>query len=226
MENKLTIVYCTKDKDKRPDYVEHLRSTSGCECEVMAISNPDGISLSWIYNKTMDECSTDIIVFVHDDIEFMKKGWGKEILRMFNENPEYGVIGVAGSAQFDQNAAWWNYKKKFGQVLHRKDGNSWLTPFSPLLEQDLQEVVVIDGLFMAINKQRAHNCFDKELLGFNFYDINFCLANYREKTCKIGVTTNIRIAHNSVGELKENWYSNKEIINERYKDLYPIDILR
>lgn len=226
MENKLTVVYCTRDINAKADYAQHLKDTCGCECEVNAIENPDGVSLSKIYNKTMNECKDDIIVFIHDDIEFMKKGWGKSLLRMFDENPEYGVIGVAGSAQFDNNAAWWNYKKRFGQVLHRKDGNAWLTAFSPLLDKDLQEVVVIDGLFMAIHRQRANNYFDPELTGFNFYDINFCLGNYRDKACKIGVTTNIRIAHNSIGELKDNWYQNKDIINERYQDLYPIDILK
>jgi hypothetical protein len=43
---------------------------------------------------------------------------------------------------------------------------------------------------------------------------------------KIGVTTNIRIAHNSIGELKPTWYQNREIINNRWGDKFPIDILK
>lgn len=109
--------------------------------------------------------------------------------------------------------------------MHRNDGKSWLTAFSPLLDKDLQEVAVIDGLFIAIDKTKAENAFDASLPGFDFYDINFCLSNLRDKTCKIGVTTNIRVAHNSVGALKESWYTNREIINERYKDMFPVDIL-
>ena len=64
----------------------------------------------------------NIVIFIHDDIEFLRKGWGREIMRLFNENKEYGIIGVAGSAQFDEGGAWWNYDKKFGQVLHRNEG--------------------------------------------------------------------------------------------------------
>lgn len=83
----------------------------------------------------------------------MRDGWGKEVIRLFKDNKKYGIIGVAGSAQFDQNGAWWNYDKKYGQVLHRHEGKTWLSTFSPLLDKDLEEVAVIDGVFIAINKK-------------------------------------------------------------------------
>ena len=56
------------------------------------------------------------------------------------------------------------------------------------------------------------------------YDIDFCLANYLDGNTKIGVTTNIRIAHNSIGELKPEWYENRDMINEKYGKYFPIDI--
>lgn len=173
-----------------------------------------------------EEIETNIIVYIHDDIEFLRKGWGKEVLRLFNENEKYGIIGVAGSAQFDENGAWWNYEKKFGQVLHRWEGKSWLTAFSPLLDKDLQEVAVIDGLFIAIHKKRISENFSREIESFDFYDIHFCLSNLLKKKCKIGVTTNIRVAHNSIGKLKDSWYKNREIINEKFGRKFPIDILK
>jgi hypothetical protein len=174
------------------------------------------------------DISDNIIVFIHDDIEFLRKGWGKELLRLFNEHQDYGIIGVAGSAQFDANAAWWNYEKKFGQVLHRSEGKSWLTAFSPLLDKDLQEVVVIDGLFIAVDKRKVNENFSRDLDGFDFYDIYFCLSNYYSKDWKykIGVTTNIRLAHNSVGKLKPTWYTNRDIVNDKFGEHYPIDILK
>ena len=66
--------------------------------------------------------------------------------------------------------------------------------------------------------------FDPNIKGFNFYDIDFCLSNYIEGKCKIGVTSNIRIAHNSIGELTDEWYQNREIVNNKYKDYFPIKI--
>ena len=68
--------------------------------------------------------------------------------------------------------------------------------------------------------------FDDTLKGFNFYDIDFCLANYIDGKCKIGVTTNIRLAHKSVGELSDNWYENRDIIREKYGKYFPIKIAK
>ena len=97
--------------------------------------------------------------------------WLQELKKLYFSNLE--IVAEVDVAEFDEKAAWWNYKKIFGQVLHRKGGNSWLTSFSPLLKKDLEEVCVIDGLFMAVHKKRITKTFDVSLQGFNFYDIDF-----------------------------------------------------
>ena len=117
-----------------------------------------------------------------------------------------------------------NYDDKYGQVLHRSNGKSWLTAFSPLLEKDLQEVCMIDGLFMAIHTKRISKTFDEDFTGFNHYDTSFCLSNFIDGKTKIGVTTNIRMAHNSVGETKPNWFENLEKLNEKFGKYYPIKV--
>lgn len=227
MDTKIAVIVCSKKPtEENKGFVDHIKETCGCDTHVYMIHNPEGVSLSKIYadmtvNKEID---SDVLVFIHDDIEFLKKGWGREVLRLFNEHQEYGIIGVAGSAQFDENGAWWNYQKKYGQVLHRNEGKSWLTAFSPLLDKDLEEVVVIDGLFMAVHKQRIAENFDREKLLFDFYDIYFCIANYLSKKCKIGVTTNIRLAHNSIGKLRDNWYASRDYINQKFGSKFPIEI--
>jgi hypothetical protein len=227
MDNKIAVVVCSKKtSEENKGFVEHIKETCGCDTHVYMIHNPDGVSLSKIYADMLvnKEIDSDIIVFIHDDIEFLKKGWGAEVLRLFNEHEEYGIIGVAGSAQFDERGAWWNYDKKYGQVLHRAEGKSWLTAFSPLLTKDLEDVVVIDGLFMAIQKKRISENFSRDLDGFDMYDIWFCLSNYFAKKCKIGVTTNIRLAHNSVGKLKDTWYKNRDIINNTFGSKFPVEL--
>jgi hypothetical protein len=229
METEIAVIFCSKKTGEEiKPFIEHLKETSEANTHVYYIHNPDGISLSKIYADMLEsnDIKENVVIFIHDDIEFLRKGWGKEILRLFNEHQDYGIIGVAGSAQFDENGAWWNYEKKFGQVLHRSEGKSWLTAFSPLLDKDLQEVVVIDGLFIATHKKRVSSNFDRTLDGFDFYDIALCLQNHFDGKCKIGVTTNIRLAHNSVGKLKPTWYVNRDIINNRWGDKFPIDILK
>lgn len=227
MNEKIAVVICSRENsEQKKEFIDDIRRTCGCNIEINFLINPNGISLTELYSQMIssNEIDADVILFIHDDIEFLRKGWGKELLRLFKEHPDYGIIGVAGSAQFDENGAWWNYDKKYGQVLHRHDGKSWLTAFSPLLNEDLKEVAVIDGLFIGVHKKRITKNFDTSIKGFNMYDIDFCLANYLDGKTKIGVTTNIRIAHNSIGELKPEWYENRKIINEKYGKYFPIDV--
>lgn len=227
MNNGISVVVCSRETNEQKNgFIQHIKETCGCNAHVYFLINQDGVGLTQIYKDMLqnDSIDNDIIVFIHDDIEFLKNGWGSEVLRLFNKYKDYGIIGVAGSAQFDKQGAWWQYENKYGQVLHRHDGKSWLSAFSPLLKKDLQEVCVVDGLFIAVHKKRVTKNFDPNIKGFNFYDIDFCLANYIDGKTKIGVTTNIRIAHNSIGEMKDEWYKNRDFVNEKYKDYFPIEV--
>ena len=223
MDSKITVVVVTRENNK-DELLQHIKDTCGFGVHVMYLVNTDGISLTRIYSDMLERIDTDVVVFMHDDIEYLKNGWGLEIVRLFERNKDYGIIGVAGSAEYDERGAWWNYPKKFGQVLHRHEGKSWLTAFSPLINGDLEEVCVIDGLFMAVNKKRISKTFDVDFEGFNHYDTSFCLSNYVDGKCKIGVTTKIRIAHSSIGETKQNWYDNLDLLNDKFEEYYPIDV--
>lgn len=224
-EDRISIIVSSRNENNEQEkFVEHVHKTCGCHLSIHFLINKIGVSLTKIYSDVLKETTTDIVVFMHDDIEFLKPDWGKELIRLFKEHNDYGIIGVAGSAYFDEQAAWWRYKDIYGQVAHRKGDNIWLTSFSKLLDKDLEEVVVIDGLFIAVDKTRITQDYDDSIEGFNFYDIDFCLANFLDNKIKIGVTTNIRLLHNSVGELHEEWHRNKDKVNEKYKSNYPIKV--
>jgi hypothetical protein len=226
-DKEITVVISTRsNSDESEKLIESIKTSVGCKANVILVVNDNSMSLSKLYYSMMNnpQITSDIIVFCHDDIEFLKSGWGEEVIRLFNKNKDFGIIGVAGSAEFDEKGAWWNYPKKYGQVLHKHDGKAWLTAFSPLLDKDLEEVCVIDGLFIAVKRTRVTRNFDPELEGFNFYDIDFCLANYLDGKTKIGVTTNIRLAHRSIGQLSDNWYKNRDVINKKYGEEFPIRV--
>jgi hypothetical protein len=227
MPKEITIVISSREEgEDNVDLINQIQDTCGTTAKVILVTNDGAMGLSQLYDQMLKnrDIESKIIIFCHDDIEFLKPGWGKEIVRLFNKHKDYGIIGVAGSAEFDENGAWWNYKKKYGQVLHKHDGNSWLTAFSPLLDKDLQQVCVIDGLFMAFHRDRISKSFDPNLEGFNMYDIDVCLANFLDGKCKIGVTTNVRLAHKSIGELSQEWYKNRDWINKKYGEYFPIKV--
>lgn len=222
---KITIVVCSKkSRYENESFIQMIETTCGCAYDLHYIENTDGISLTQIYSQEMEKSETDIMIFMHDDIDFCKKNWGAELIRLFNDNPKFGIIGVAGSAEFDSKGAWWTYERKYGQVLHRHNGKIWLSQYSSLIEKDLEEVAVVDGLFIGVNKNRIKYNFNPQIEGFHMYDIDFCLGNFIQSESKIGVTTKIRVAHNSIGGMNEQWGENLQIVNMKYNKYYPIKV--
>ena len=224
-DNTLLVVFSTrKQGDDLVETTEDITKTVGCNAFVNSVYNPSGASLTYVYNDALNKFPNyRYVVFMHDDVFPITIGWGRKILEMFKRNPEYGIIGIAGSKNYEKNGGWWQFKNIYGQVEHKsKDRGSWLTSFSPYFEHDLEEVCVIDGLFIAIDREKLTHLFSEDIPGFNFYDIDLCLANFRDKSCKIGVTTQIRFCHSSMGEVKPEWNQNHELVYEKYKDIIPI----
>ena len=219
----VTIVYCTRESN--PEHQEHLIKSSGLHknVEVIEIIN-NGTSLTKSYNEGLAKASGDIVVFCHDDIIIETKQWGHKLLKIFEKHPDYGILGVAGSKALPTSGKWWeNPKKMYGRVAHTHEGKTWLSSYSEDLGQDIEEVVTVDGVFFAVDKNKLKTGFNEAVEGFHFYDITFCFENYLQGV-KIGVLTNIRINHQSIGMTNEAWEANRAAFAEIFKDSLPVNI--
>ena len=87
----------------------------------------------------------------------------------------------------------------------------------------LKDVVLVDGLFLAINKNSLKEQFDETVEGFHMYDVNFCYKNFVSGV-KIGVTTLIRVNHQSIGMTNQQWEDNRIKFSELYKDSLPVSL--
>lgn len=221
----VSIVYCTRQTN--PEHKEHLIKSSGLHkhVEVIEIIN-NGESLTHAYNRGLKQAKYDIVVFCHDDITIETKQWGNKLIKLFDKNPEYGIIGVAGSKNMPVSGQWWeNRSKMFGRVAHTHEGKTWLSAYSDDLGQNLEEVVVVDGVWFATHKNRIKKTFNEEVEGFHFYDVTFAFENFLEGV-KNGVTTIIRINHQSIGMTNESWEKNRVIFSETFKDSLPVNVKR
>jgi GT2 family glycosyltransferase len=219
----ISVIYCTRESN--PNHTKHIEETSGLHknIEVIEIVN-NGESLTKAYNRGLKQAKNDIVVFCHDDILIETKQWGRKLLKHFDRNKDYGIIGVAGSKYLPESGKWWEIPKfMYGRVKHTNDGKSWLSEYSDDISNKIEEVVNVDGLFFAIDKNRITKEFDESVEGFHFYDVDFCFQNHSDGV-KVGVITNIRINHMSIGETNEEWEKNREIFSEKYKEQLPIKL--
>ncbi len=216
----ITVGYSTRKS--KPEFIEYVQKTSMYkEIQVIEKINNGDKSLSQVYNEILDESKHDIVVFCHDDIEFDTNKWGDKLIKIFEKNPEYGIIGVAGTTDL-VDGRWWTIKKSMnGIVSHKHEGKKWTNNYSEDFNNKIKEVVIVDGLFICINKSKIKHRFDEDFNGFHFYDLGFCFPNYLDGV-KIGVTTSIRLTHLSIGQTNQQWEENKLKFEEKYKDRLPV----
>lgn len=217
----ITIGYSTKKIN--PEFKDYIEKSCGVhKVEVIPFENPGTYSLSEVYNILLEKSSNDIVILCHDDIYFEKKNWGSKILKHFKRNPDYGIIGAAGSKYLPKSGMWWEINTEmFGIVNHEHQGKKWTSKYSESKGSNLDDTVIVDGLFIAINKKNIKKTFNEEVKGFHFYDVDFSFRNYLEGV-KIGVFYDVRITHLSVGQTNEQWEKNRVEFSERYKDNLPV----
>jgi GT2 family glycosyltransferase len=219
----ITIGYSTKKENS--NFTEYLKKTCGLkDVQILEYQNNNQYSLSEVYNKGILESKYDIVVCCHNDIK-LENGWGKKLIKDFTENPEFGIIGKAGSCYFPSSGIYWERMNHtmVGQVYHEPKGQKkWLNKYSDKLPF-LIPVVTIDGLFISFNKQKIKHTFDETIGKFHFYDHLFCVPNYLDSV-KIGVTTSFDITHESVGQPNQEFYESKDKFLEKWGSKLPLDL--
>ena len=221
----ITIGYCTRVSN--PDFGKHLIKSCGIDpkkIQIIEIVNTGNRSLTNCYNEILKTAKYNYVVFTHSDLTIETKQWGNKLVKLFDKNPEYGIIGVAGSKNMPVSGQWWeNRSKMYGRVAHTHDGKTWLSVYSDDLGQDLEEVVIVDGVWFSVHKNRIKKQFNETVEGFHFYDVTFAFENFMENV-KVGVTTVVRVNHQSIGMTNESWEKNRVNFSETYQNNLPANV--
>jgi hypothetical protein len=235
MKTRINIVYSSHLSEEENNVFEkHVSDTIGTPHKIFGYPNFNEYSLPEVYNRAIKEIGEnpkEITVFCHNDIEFDTYDWGVKLLKHFNNpNNDYQIIGVAGSDVLYEHACWWltqdgsgmNGESMIGIVNHDNGIRKWTSKYSEP-HYGVRPVILIDGLFMAVDLSEIENKFDENFKGFHFYDVSFCIPNYLDG-CNIGIITDIRITHKSIGQTNKEWDLNRAQFAEKYKEYLPLKV--
>jgi len=235
MDKKLSVIFSSHLSEREnADFIEHVKETAGnVDLYVHCIVNKRQYSLTEAYNmgwKVIDEMGRGdgIIVFCHNDMIYRTKNWGKILLLLFRVN-KYSIIGIAGTTELNAHGCWWltaegkemNFPKMVGRVWHTDGNKEWESVYKNV--GGVTEVVVIDGLFIAVDGSAKPERFDEDFKGFHYYDLSFAFNNYLEGH-NIGVTDRISVMHRSVGRTNEEWENNRMQFANKFKDELPVQL--
>jgi hypothetical protein len=206
-------------------YLKHVEKMfSHPKTEILIYENDGGEPLAKIYNDGLKDAKNDIIVFMHDDLILETKNITPKVIRLFEKNPEYGIIGLAGTDNLLSGMWWQDRSSMYGVVGHEHEGKRHVNHYSKGdYSENLKEVIVVDGLFMMVHRQRIKHTFNEQFEGFHFYDLPICIENHLDSV-KVGVTTKIRVTHKSVGMVNKKWEKNKLFFEALYEKNFPLKI--
>lgn len=191
----------------------------------IATNNSQG--LPKVYNKFFTKKVAkkhDIVVFCHDDLYIDDlKLRGKLYKSMFVD--KYDIVGLAGTSvcKIESNKpTLWHLmcdRNDWSGTVYHPAGKDTTQVMSTTYGPTPKRCLVLDGLFLAVNINRAREVgwrFNNEF-NFHHYDIASCL-DANEKKLKLG-TTMIHAVHDSPGLLStadQDWSSSQDKFRELY----------
>jgi hypothetical protein len=219
----VSVVISTRKIDST--YYDHVkRMFSHPNTEILMYENDGKMSLTQVYNKGLKESVNDIVVFIHDDLILETPNMTPKVVKLFEKHPQYGIIGIAGTDNLTSGRWWDNRKNMYGVVGHIHEGKRHVNYYSKgVFNDELKDVVVVDGLFFMVRKSLLKKEFNEEFKGFHFYDISFCVDNYLDGV-KIGLTTKFGVTHKSVGMTNKEWEKNKLFFEALFDKKLPLTI--
>ena len=97
------IIVDNNSTDHTQQVIESFRPACSGQSRYVCETN---VGLSYARNRGIAEALGDIIAFVDDDVYF-DKGWLKELLKAFNDNPEISCVGGKSIPIFDADKPDW-----------------------------------------------------------------------------------------------------------------------
>lgn len=219
---KLSIIICSRKSKIPKDLVKNIDNTADCDYELIVIDNSqNNHSIFAAYNEGVKMSQGDVLCFMHDDIIYRTKGWGRKVLSYFSEEC-VGCIGVAGTKHFPRiPASWFSMKEETINIIqhYKEDDEGVLVKRG--LSNEASKVVAIDGVWMCFPRSIFNKIrFDEKYGGFHAYDIDICMqVNALKKD--ILVVSDILIEHFSCGTISKDLFNSNLMFFNKWEKSLP-----
>lgn len=226
----ISIIVSTYKPDSFRRFEHNIKKTIGVDYEIIQIHNPGSMSLCEAYNKGIELAQYEYLCFSHDDIIINSSDWGQHIINTFQKDPNFGLIGVAGSSYKSWVPTGWYFpddtrfckmdlyqeENKEGIVTHHKRNEP--------IDTNYDEVVTLDGCWFCTTRKVASEFkFDEKLLtGYHCYDLDY--AFQVGSKYKVLVAYGLELTHLSHGDYNKEWVVETFKLFEKWKKKLPLSV--
>lgn len=228
----ISIIISSVNKQQLIDVKKNIEQTIGVPYELIAIDNSSGEKgVCEVYNAGAKLAQYDIFCFMHEDVKIHTNNWGVILHKIFCENSELGLVGIAGSQYKALTPSSWNcYDINTPNAYYfnliqdfKYDSKEKTISLSNPTDVRLARVASIDGVWMCCSRQSFQSYhFDEKLLkGFHGYDVDFSLG--MNQNYEVAVTFEILIEHFSEGNFDAKWLKDILKVHKKWNYMLPLN---
>jgi tetratricopeptide (TPR) repeat protein len=199
----ISIVICSNRDEKFRRIARQYEDLLGSyPHEIIRIA--DAASLCSGYARGFRQSAGSLVVFSHDDIDILDPDFLPHLMQGM---ARMDVLGIAGTTRLTGPAyAWGGRASVHGWLFHQSRDGLYDAAIFDLEAGLVTDIVALDGSFFCARREVVERVgFDSATFdGFHLYDIDFSYRAHRAGF-RIGVTHDIVIAHESVGNFNETW---------------------
>lgn len=180
-EKKFCFISCVNNKDYYEEclyYINKINVPEDYEIEVLSIE--DSKSMASGYNEAMNVSDAKYKIYLHQDTFIINENFLYDILYIFENNSDIGMIGVVGSQTIPQSGSWKHVEHKYGEVYENVNGTLKQIKYRNIKSR-YEDVKIIDGFIMITQYDLSWR--DDIFDGYYFYDasqsMEFLKGGYR-----------------------------------------------
>ena len=224
----ISCIICSRHADISAELKENIASTIGYEYELVVIDNSkNNYSIFSAYNEGVCRAKGDILCFMHEDILYHTKRWGKNVIDYFAQYPSAGLLGIAGTHFLSHiPSAWWETECKSCYLIQGfMQNGEYKSSISDIriYKSEPTRLVAIDGVWMCIPKN-AFALVRWDYLtydGFHAYDVDMSLQIWNAGL-EVHLIWNVLLEHKSLGCADDTFYDTYAKLWSKWKDVLPM----
>jgi glycosyltransferase involved in cell wall biosynthesis len=225
----LSLIICSTHSALSDSFEANIQKTIGTEYEIVHIDNSKHqYNIFEAYNEGVARSKGEYLCFVHEDVRFHSKNWGKVVEQHLSQ-PFVGAIGVAGGNVVLDKLDWRFYG--FGHV-YLIQGTSSIEEMpgyyishkpSCICQVPLLQVTVLDGVWICIRKDlfKQIRFDDEHFHDFHLYDSDICMQ-INQLGLGVFVTHDVLLEHFSEGTFSAGYSDSLEVFARKWKDCLPL----
>ena len=221
----ISCIICSCFSDISEELKQNIERTIGIDYELIVIDNSTNkYSIFSAYNEGVRRSKGDILCFMHEDILYKTENWGLHVYKHFDGDGKLGLIGVLGGHFLPDIPCHIGDSELLSSIFYYvADGKHTHIHHNKYFGEDSSsEVVAVDGLWFSISNTLFEKiCFDENLNGFHYYDMDISMQIWASGyKCK--VVDDVVVSHLSGGCINGDFINNTYLFYKKWNMKLPM----